>query len=412
MFQKLKILFFSISVIIILLSINNYELKCDDNINVDNISKLKFGLLAGLSQNEHDVNFISLDGFPNCCSPYHSTGNSSYVLGIEGSYRLFESIGLQIRLLSTSFDVELKSREFIGNQELSGELIHIYSNHLLKSSLTMFSISPAINYFPISSIDFYLAMGINIGKFIKYKGHQEESLDNDVYEKGIEYFNGSENQGIKRNIIDGNLNVNKLLFAISPGIGYTKNISNNINLGLQLDYNCWISKVIPNTAWSLRSFSLSMNISYAFNKPDNNSEINTGGIPVEFNNIDTNREPLKNKVNEIPKDEIIENKTVTPPVAANIKEEQNKPKAECCYVIFSYSEKVADIKNLYNKLIKKGIIELKIVDYVDIKDNIKYFRLVSNCFDSPENAIQYVNKVKEIKSLKRLKLIYFIKCED
>lgn len=365
-------------------------------------SILEIGLYGGITLNEHRADFYQLPRFPNYGPVYNSSNSLGFFFGISSDYKIvnFLSIGLNAGILPIS--TEFNTKEFIGNQELDGTLVHVYSHHTFIPELTMLNLFPNLKIYPFKRFDLFLSFGVNLGLFIENNASQIEYIENELYEKGIEFTDGN-NAGQFRNVFSGPMIINNSIFSMSPGFGYKFNINERLKIGLNGNLNIWMMNITPQSKWNLISSELALNLSYSVF----GNEIIEYNISPEVEEEGHEPEIIADKSDGFV-DKIHENQPIQEPEP----KQEKALKKECCYIIFFFNEDKQKIQELLIKFEENNLHGLTISEYIDPNDEITYYRLRSKCFSDPKQALSYYLDVMLNSKFNYPISNYYIKCNE
>lgn len=357
------------------------------------------GVYGGISNITHKVDFYELPGFINYGPSYETTSNINMTMGLFGEYRINNLFSFQTRLGYLPLNTELKAREFIGNQEIDGELVHVYSNHSLIPNLSMLTISPLVIIKPISKFGLFFSVGTNFGIFLENNAVQYEKLDESIFNRGIEFSDGSNSRGQTRNQIENELLVNKSIYAIVFGVGYKYKLNDKFSISINGDYNYWLMNIFPQKEWKLTNSTVSLSISYSIIDEEIMEEEINDETPIE---IQTHFEKKVIVDNEPEKQHIEPVKETT---------QDSIQSKDCYYIIFATSENAEEIKNLFESINGNGLDDIRISTYYDSNDKITYHRLCSKCFENSEEIISYYDELVKRELINKFSS-YYIKHGD
>ena len=93
-------------------------------------------------------------------------------------------------------------------------------------------------------------------------------------------------------------------------------------------------------------------------------------------------------------------------------EQPNSSSSECCRLIVLSSPNRKLIEKKYEKLLGKNISGFKIDLWFNISNNTQYYRIISECFNSSDDAVKIKQSIADriIKLIPDAKL--YIKCES
>ncbi len=227
------------------------------------LDELTMNVGFGLNINQHKAGFVSLPVYTNQFAAYNNASSTSYHLSAGLNYFPSQHWGIGGRVAYTMLGATLSSTEFIGNQELSGQLIPITTIHNLQTTLATLSLQSEVLYRPLLRLPLCLSLGLNYGFFVTKNFTQTETLSQQAIDAGFRFVDQNGQQTTVREKGSGALPSVKPYQAIVIGAGYDIALGQHLRLGLDLGYALNMAEIVQGTGWKINQTQAGVRLAYS-----------------------------------------------------------------------------------------------------------------------------------------------------
>lgn len=365
-------------------------------------SKFNYGVNFEYAINDHSANFTQLPNIQNTGSEFTDTQNSKINYGLSFNYLLNKKISLGLNLNYRKFGVNFSSTEFIGNtQNINEELIPVYSNHNLETTLDLIEINPVISYQPfnngfglISGFGFSLPLQTNYNQYQLIQSEADVDFNNDGFNSEI--YNPREGD-----IVDANSRV-----AVNFGLFYDFDINKSVRISPTIQYELGLNDFLNDVDWSSNSIRIGVRALFNFNKKQKNDD------PKKIL-VKAKTKPEELKEEKIPPVVIDEKSDQEIDLSKNKADNLQIKNSKCCYLIITSTKQeseAAEILELVNSFNLDYRFESDSFYNEEAKET--FYRVKSECFESPQMADEKKQLVLPYFKERNIDVFINIKCEE
>ncbi len=232
------------------------------SLQATDVDLLKVGVYAGAQRVDHRAGFSSLPVYINQFASYRDTNSLGWDAGIVASYRLSSHLSVAADLGVASLGTSLSAREFIGRVENGGQLVSVYSDHLLTTSLNALSLRPTLRFQALDALPLQLEVFYGLGAWIQKSFTQTETLSEEAIALGFRFTDAQGHISTVREKGSGSLASTNLYHTVGAGLRYELLLNRTQRLGIRAQYLYNLSEVVRSTSWNIHQ--LSLGLSYEF----------------------------------------------------------------------------------------------------------------------------------------------------
>lgn len=130
-----------------------------------------YGLHAGVNLNNHNADFRTLPGYPNCCPKFESGSGSGLSFGALFEYPVVSYLNIALRVGYSQLDGTMKVTQKIGNTEIrstvfpneTSDITDAVSEYQIKSQVGIIGIEPGVVFIPTNNLDIFVGLRFGIG---------------------------------------------------------------------------------------------------------------------------------------------------------------------------------------------------------------------------------------------------------
>lgn len=397
----------------------------------------QYGFETNFAYNSYPSSFSKLVGVPNCCPSFNDTDGFNYGIGLVFEY-YFSNLGLYSNLSYNNFEGKFLQRE-AELFSVNYEPVWGTFNHHLNFEISALDLELGVKY----QLNRYsLGIGLITSLPISSNFYQYESIN--VPNKNIFFLDSNGNNTGKniRNELRGNITeLSSILLSPTINFSYDFPLSTNqrIIFSPEISLTYQLNNFVEDLSWKKYQLKLSLNllfnnkeIEFIEDKIENKVVINQDSILAELekfkqlenklllekrkkdslDNLSRELQQLElerlDSLNQIKlkKEQALKDERIT---FNKMIEEQNKilgKKCDCFYIEFVSTTN----KNEYNKL-KKSLKsnynhEIDESQFIEPYQKIKYYRLLSQCYDDHLEAFddraKIINEINDENFLPKI----------